>query len=62
MRFVYPANMFDIFNMLNQLDILKDDKAEVVMKYRCTKSFDVMGRIGLDIKGYFNKHKNEKES
>ena len=62
MRFVYHTNMLDICNVLNQLGILKDEKAEIVMKDHCMKSFDCMERMGLDIKGYFNKHKNETES
>ena len=61
MRFVYHTNMLDVCNVLNQLGILKDDKAETVMKDHCMKSFDCMERMGLDVKGYFNKHKNEEE-
>lgn len=54
--------MLDICNVLNQLGILKDEKAEIVMKDHCMKSFDCMERMGLDVRGYFNKHKNETES
>ena len=62
MRFIYHTNMLDICNVLNQLGILKDEKAEIVMKDHCMKSFDCMERMGLDVRGYFNKHKNETES
>lgn len=47
--------MLDVCNVLNQLGILKDEKAERVMKDHCMKSFDCMERMGLDVKGYFNK-------
>lgn len=61
LRFMYYTNMLDVCNVLNQFGILKDDKAENVMKDYCMKSFDCMERMGLDVKGYFDKQ-NKKES
>lgn len=55
MRFTYHANMLDIYNVLNQLGILKDETAERVMKNHCMRSFDCLERMGLDVKGYFDK-------
>ncbi len=39
-RFFYHTNMLDICNVLNQLGILKDDRAEEVMKRHTMKSLD----------------------
>ena len=57
MRLNYHANMLDICNVLNQLGILKDEKAEEVMKNHTMKCFDAMEHMGLD-----PWKKNEKES
>lgn len=47
MRLTYHANMLDIYNVLNQLGILKDDKAEEIMKSHTMKCFDAMEHMGL---------------
>lgn len=47
MRLTYHANMLDVCNVLNQLGILKDDKAEEVMKGHTMKCFDAMEHMGL---------------
>ncbi len=48
MRLIFHANMLDICNIANQLGILKDDKAEEIMKNHCLKCFDAMEHMGLD--------------
>ncbi len=53
LRFKYHTNMLDVCNVLNQLGIVKDEKAERVMKDHCMKAFDCMERMGLDVQGYF---------
>lgn len=45
MRFVYHTNMLDVCNVLNQVGILKDDKAEEVMKNHCMASVDCLTRM-----------------
>lgn len=40
--------MLDVCNVLNQLGILKDEKAEEVMKNHTMKCFDAMEHMGLD--------------
>lgn len=57
LRFLYHANMLDVCNVLNQFGILKDEKAELVMKNHAMKCFDCMERMGLDVKGYFERKK-----
>lgn len=49
MRFKYHTNMIDVCNVANQLGILKDNTAEVVMKNHCMKSFDCLERLGYDL-------------
>lgn len=44
----YHATMLDICNVANQLGILKDEKAEEVMKKHTFKCFDAMEHMGLD--------------
>jgi len=41
--------MLDICNMLNQLSILKDEKAEEVMKSHTMQCFDCLERLGYDL-------------
>lgn len=53
MRFIYHTNMLDICNVLNQLGILKDEKAEMVMRDHCMNSLDCLERMGYDKKSYF---------
>lgn len=49
LRFIYHTNMLDVCNVANQLGLLKDNKAEVVMKNHCMKSFDCLKRLGYDV-------------
>jgi len=60
MRLMFHANMLDVCNIANQLGILKDEKAEEVMKGHTMKCFDAMEHMGLDPYGKLKK--SEKES
>lgn len=51
MRLNFHASMLDVYNVANQLGILKDDKAEEIMK-----CFDAMEHMGLDP---FGKHSKD---
>ena len=42
MRLFFHANMLDICNVANQLGILKDEKAEEIMKGHTMKCFDAI--------------------
>ena len=55
MRFTYHTNMLDVCNVLNQLGILTDDRAENVMRDHCMKSLDCLERMGFDVKCSLNK-------
>ena len=46
MSFIYHSNMLDVCNIANQLGILKDDKAEKVMKHHTMQCFDCIDRMG----------------
>ena len=59
MRLFFHANMLDICNVANQLGILKDDKAEEVMKGHTMKCFDAMEHMGLNVKKYLEESKKE---
>ena len=48
MRLNYHASMLDVCNVLNQLGILNNEKAEEVMKNHTMRCFDVMEHMGLD--------------
>ena len=48
LRFMFHTNMLDVCNVANQLGILKDEKAEEVMKHHALEAFDAMERMGLD--------------
>lgn len=48
MRLNYHASMLDVYNVLNQLGVLNDEKAEEVMKNHIMKCFDAMEHMGLD--------------
>lgn len=48
-RFTYHTNMLDVCNVLNQLGILKGDKAEEVMKNHTMQAFDCLERLGYDL-------------
>lgn len=60
MRLNFHATMLDVCNVANQLGILKDEKAEVVMKNYTLKCFDAMEHMGLD--PYRKLEKSEEES
>lgn len=60
MRLNFHATMLDVCNVANQLGILKDEKAEVVMKNHTLKCFDTMEHMGLD--PYRKLEKSEEES
>ena len=45
LRFGYHANMLDVCNVLNQVGILKDNKAEEVMKNHTMECMDCLARI-----------------
>ncbi len=55
LRFKYHANMLDVCNVLNQIGILKDEKAELVMKNHTMLCFDCLERLGYPIKAVFEK-------
>lgn len=44
----FHATMLDVYNIANQLGILKDEKAEEIMKKHTMKCFDAMEHMGLD--------------
>ena len=44
-RLLYHSNMLDVCNVLNQLGILKDVKAEEVMKFHAMNCMDCLERI-----------------
>ena len=48
MRLMFHANMLDVCNVANQLGILKDEKAEEIMKHHTMECFDAMEHMGLD--------------
>lgn len=56
MRLNFHASMLDVYNVANQLGILKDDKAEEIMKNHTMKCFDAMEHMGLDP---FGKHSKD---
>lgn len=56
MRLNFHASMLDVYNVANQLGILKDDKAEEIMKKHTMKCFDAMEHMGLDP---FGKHSKD---
>ena len=55
MRLIFHANMLDVCNVANQLGILKDDKAEEIMKNPTVCCFGAMGHLGLDPFGKYSK-------
>lgn len=48
LRLNFHATMLDVYNIANQLGILKDEKAEEIMKKHTMKCFDAMEHMGLD--------------
>lgn len=59
MRLFFHANMLDVCNVANQLGILKDDKAEEIMKGHTMKCFDAMDHMGLNVKKFLEESKKE---
>lgn len=59
MRLMFHANMLDLCNVANQLGILKNEKAEKIMKGHTMKCFDAMEHMGLDPYGKLKKSKKE---
>ena len=59
MRLNYHATMLDICNVANQLGILKDEKAEEVMKKHTFKCFDAMEHMGLDPYGAMKEEESQ---
>jgi len=57
MRFAYHANMLDVNNVLNQLKIRSDEKAEERGKYHCMEAFDCLERLGYDVYGQLKEKK-----
>lgn len=50
MRFHYHSNLIEVNNVLNQLGIRSDDKAEEIGKKHAMILFnDVLPRLGIDI-------------
>ena len=58
-RLLFHANMLDVYNVANQIGILKDDRAEEIMKKHTMKCFDAMEHMGLNVKGYIEAKKIE---
>lgn len=48
LRLNFHATILDVYNIANQLGILKDEKAEEIMKKHTMKCFDAMEHMGLD--------------
>ena len=60
MRFVYHSNMVSVVNVLNQLNIIPDDKAEELNKHHAMTIFtDILPRLGCDVEKIFGKKESE---
>ena len=59
LRFKYHANMLDVCNVLNQISILKDEKAESVMKNHTMQCFDCLERLGYPIEKFLKEQEKE---
>lgn len=58
-RFIFNTNMVDVVNVLNQLKVIKDDKAEEMNKKYVMEIFtDILPRLGYDVESIL---KNKKE-
>ncbi len=56
MRFKFHANAVDWNNVLNQLNIISDDKAEAKIKdHVMTIVNDILPRLGYDVEKFFKK-------
>lgn len=62
LRFKYHANMLDVCNVLNQIGILKDEKAESVMKNHTMQCFDCLERLGYPIEKFLKEQEKEPRS
>lgn len=59
-RFIYHTNMLDVCNVLNQVGILKDEKAEEVMKNHGMNAIDCVARLNdMTIDELLNTEKKE---
>lgn len=54
-RFAYHTNMLDVNNVLNQLKMRSDEKAEERGKHHCMEAFDCLERLGYDVYGTIKK-------
>ena len=60
MRFVYHSNMVSVVNVLNQLNIIPDNKAEEMNKnHTMTIITDILPRLGYDVEKIFEKKESE---
>ena len=55
-RFNYHINMLDICNVANQIGLLNNEKAEIIMKHHCMQTFDCLERLGFDISALFDEN------
>jgi hypothetical protein len=61
LRFKYHANMLDVNNVLNQLGLRNDEKAEEKGAYHAmTIINDVLPRLGYDVEGFMNERLGRK--
>lgn len=56
---LFLANMLDVCNVLNQIGILKDEKAELVMKNHTMQCFDCLERLGYPIEKFLKEQEEE---
>lgn len=49
MRFKYHANMLNVCNVLNRFGIVKNEKANSVMKGHFMKALDCLDQMGYDV-------------
>ena len=55
-RFIYHSNALDINNVLNQLGLRDDEKAEEVGKQHTMAIFtDILPRLGYDVDKFLSK-------
>lgn len=54
-RFLYHANMLSVNNILNQLKIRNNEKAEAVGEYHTMECFDCLERLGFNWRNIGNK-------
>jgi hypothetical protein len=49
MRFKYHSNMLDVVNVMNQLHLLSDNRAENANKHHVMECFDALEHLGIDV-------------